>query len=371
MAGAGKLVLAEAPFRHFRADLGGHGGVVRHEPQQPLLIGRVLAHDRGAIGIAAFGITIVHADIVEREGAEIVRVGLTVGDAVELAEIVAIAGVHVALEQYILARVITRGLGEGHAVRGHVGQAHAIGIGLDLVVGRAVARRAFGADPRHQPARWIAGHAIRVDVERELVVGGVRELDAVERLAIGRVALTPDGEADARSGHQVALIGRVDEDLSLETLPRLRAEGGDAIAVHLDPALRAVEWLIAHDGDARLLCPILEDALGDLRFELPHRIAVDKILGPGGTRGVGPDRRVVIISLHLAIEFERQAADRAMVAGVGPAEAVGRHAAEIVFAAHQQHRPAKAPRLDRGDNPARGAAINDDIGAWMRLGGRG
>ena len=65
--------------------------------------------------------------------------------------------------------------------------------------------------PREEAARGVAGDDVGVDGHLELVADGVAGLDAVDRLAVLGVRLAADVVRDAGRGHQVALVGGVDE----------------------------------------------------------------------------------------------------------------------------------------------------------------
>ena len=71
-------------------------------------------------------------------GPWLLRVGLAVGNRVELLERLAPAGVEDAQEQLVLLRVVAVGLRERDAVVGMVGQAHAVAVGLHPLVACAV-----------------------------------------------------------------------------------------------------------------------------------------------------------------------------------------------------------------------------------------
>nr|WP_245737801.1 NEW3 domain-containing protein [Jiangella alba] len=129
---------------------------------------------------------------------------------------------------------------------GRPGQADAEVERLDPLVALAGAAGRVGGDAREQPTGRVARHDVRVDLALELVARA--ELDAVERLAVGRVRLAADGVADPGRRQQVALVAGVDEHLRDEDLAVLGPQRVDAptgqpdvlqpvVAVHLDLCL--------------------------------------------------------------------------------------------------------------------------------------
>src|SRR5690606_35009563 len=136
---------------------------------------------------------------------------LAVGSGVELLERRPPAGRQVTGQQFVLQRVVAFGLGERNAVRWIVSETHPEAVGLHAVVGLAVLARIPVVYARQQTAGGIAGNDVGRDGGLELVRDGPRRLNAVERLTVLRVRLASDGEGDAGGGHQVALVGGVDE----------------------------------------------------------------------------------------------------------------------------------------------------------------
>ena len=97
-----ELVFRQAPAVGFFADVGGHARVVGEEPEQALLVGAMFGQDLLAALIRSLRVVVIHPDIVEAERTMVVRVGLPVGQQVELMEGLAPAGVEDADDQLIL-----------------------------------------------------------------------------------------------------------------------------------------------------------------------------------------------------------------------------------------------------------------------------
>ncbi len=86
VAVVGELVVAQPPLAHLLTHLLRHPLVVGDEVQQPLLVVAVFPDDLGAALVAGLRVVVVHADVVEAEGAVVIHVRLAVRDFVELAE---------------------------------------------------------------------------------------------------------------------------------------------------------------------------------------------------------------------------------------------------------------------------------------------
>src|SRR4051812_28511019 len=71
-------------------------------------------------------------------------------------------------------------------------------------------RPADSVNARQQAARFVSLLHIRIDARDELMMRRVLCLDAVERLAILAIGFAPDRVRNARFGHQVAFIRRID-----------------------------------------------------------------------------------------------------------------------------------------------------------------
>ena len=151
-----------------------------------------------------------------------------------------------------------------------------------------------------------------------------------------------------------------------------RRDGDDAVALLLD-ALLAIEPGVADDRDLRFLDPGFEDLLGDVRLEDPHGAAgfverfgalalVAVLLPLLPSPGLG----LVVVLPDAMIELARKAADHGLVAGVGPAEAAGGEAAEMLLRADHDDGLAHPLGLHGGRDGARSAAVDDDVGRTGR-----
>ncbi len=209
----------------------------------------------------------------------------------------------------------------------------------------------------------------------KLVTARVFRLHAVKRLTIKRVGFPAHGEAHARRRQQIALVGGVDEHLSLIDIAVERGDCGDAAVIPGDTLL-AFEPLVAVHGDPVFLDPVFEDRFRHVRFEDPHRafravdggIALSAVAILPGFLPL-PRLRFLIGQPHPVIEIARQAADDRLVAGIRPAEAAGAEAAEMPFRSHHHHGPAHAFGLHGRDNSGGGAAVHHDVNR-NRGGGR-
>ena len=196
-----ELVFRQAPAVGFFADVGGHARVVGEEPEQALLVGAMFGQDLLAALIRSLRVVVIHPDIVEAERTMVVRVGLPVGQQVELAEGLAPAGVEDADDQLILRGVVVRRLREGDAVVRMVGRAPAVAIGLHALVTLSAHAGWFGRDAGQQAGRGVAGHLVGADrlLHRAEVVTVMKDTDlvAVPFLAVDGIRLAADMVADA------------------------------------------------------------------------------------------------------------------------------------------------------------------------------
>ena len=199
------------------------------------------------------------------------------------------------------------------------------------------------------------------------MVFGVADLDAVEGLAVGGVGLTTDVVADAGGGHEVALVGAVDEHGTGEGAAGFHGDGEDLGAVFFDAGL-AVEALAFDDGN--LVRDFGEHGVVDLGsgvgFEGPHgvfgagvavrfagEVSVAGFLLPLG--GVGVELE------DGGVELAGDAADGFFIADVGGAESAGGEAAEELGGFNEDGGAAHAGGLDGGGDACGGAAVDDDV----------
>ena len=212
----GELVFGEAPFVDFFAEVGGDAGVVAEEPEEAFLVDFVFFDDGGAGGVVAIGVVVVHPDVIGGESAVVVGIGLAVGHVLVVAPDVAPSLLDVAEVEFVAEGVVAFGFGEGNAVGGVVGEAHAEAVGLDAVVAGAFGAGVAALDAREESAFGIAGDEEGVDVVEELVGAGVVGLDAVEGFSVFGIGFAPDGVCDAGLGHEVTFVGGIDEYFSAE-----------------------------------------------------------------------------------------------------------------------------------------------------------
>ena len=206
---------------------------------------------------------------------------------------------------------------------------------------------------------------------------GVFDLHAVEGLAVGLVGLAADVVGDAGRGHQVALVGGVDEHLAAVGLARFHRDRDETPAVLADAVL-PIEPLAEDDRDFVFAEEIVEDGLGDVRLEGPGRVLAAVVAWPLEIRAllVFPVFLVLVVAADAAVEIARDAADGLLVADVGGAQSAGGHAAQVLARLDQHDGLAHAGRLDRRRNAARGAAVDDQVIATLwphaeeRRGGR-
>ena len=263
-------------------------------------------------------------------------------------------------EQFVAQGIITLRLGIGHAILRHVRQAEPEVVRLHPRIARPLLARTARLHARQQAAGGIAWHSIGIDVPQELMLRGVGRLHAVERLAVDGVAFPPDMVGHPGRRHQVALVRRVDEHGALEDAPADHRDRADRRPLEPD-AGRAVEALAAHHGHARLAEHVLVDRLRHVRLEAEQRIlaglheAIVFALLPR------PRGRVLVMAPHAPVEFPRQTADDALVAGVRHAEPAAREPAEMAPWLDDHDAAPHPGRLDAGDHARARPAVNDHV----------
>jgi hypothetical protein len=340
--------------------------VVGEGPEEALGVGEVGGADAVAGGVVGFGVGIIFADEVGGEAGVVVGVGLAVRHVGRVERKDFQTGLEVAEEELVIARVVAGGLGERDAVGGSVGETEAEIVGLDLGVGGAFGAGTGGGDAGQEAAGGIAGDDVGRDAGKELMRLGLPGLDAVEGFAELGVGLAADAVGDAGLGHEIALVGGVDEHFGADDAAGFEADRGQAGAGFLDGA-GEIEALAAEDGEVVLAHEVLEDFFRDVRLEGPHgglagvgggladaAIRADRLAGPGlGARVVLGDALV---------ELAGEAADGAFVADVGLAEAAAAEAAEAGVGADENDGVAETGGLDGGHDAAGGAAVDADFG---------
>jgi len=236
------------------------------------------------------------------------------------------------------------------------------------MVTRALGSRAAGLHPEDEAAGWVAGTHVRIHGAAEVVRRGDLlaaqqvGLVAVVGLAEGGVGLPSDHVLHAGLGHQVALVGRVDEDAPAETPAGLHRDRLNPRA-GLRHARLEIEALSAHDLHLGLPQEVVEDLLGHLRLEEEHHVLLRIVLVAAEVLGspVLPGRRVGIVALHPLVELPREAADRLLLPDIGRPQSPAREAAEVPPRLDQYHGLSHARRRHGGRDAARRAAVHDDI----------
>ena len=371
VAVVGEFIFRQAPGAQFLLHFLWHAPIIGYKPQQALLISAVLGDDLAAPLVAGFGIVVIEADVVEAEGAVIVRVGLVIRDGIKLFKELAPAGVQHAQQQFILAGIVAFGLGEGDAVAGIGRVAGAEAVGLHALVTFTDFAGISAAHTRQHAALRIARHLVGTDrlLHRAEVMAMVQhtDLDAVVLFAIDAVGLATDVVIHTCSGHKIALIGGVDEHLSRIGLA---AECGDRhdFAALFGYAFGAVEPLVTHDFETELFDVIFKHLLRRMRLKDPHRAAVTihrrsalAFVAVLGLLLLHPGFRLLIVQVDPMIKITRQAADDRLVSRVGEAKSATAQTTEMFVRRNDDHGPAHLLHLHGGGDRGAGAAINDDI----------
>ena len=134
------------------------------------------------------------------------------------------------------------------------------------------------------------------------------------------------------SGHEITLVGRVDEDLALELATAFHDDLDDARAFFDDPTLQ-IETLAEDDWHLRFFDHVVVNLRRHMRLEGPHRFLVDAVT-------VGSVFEIVLAGLQCprggigvvlpdaVVELAGEAPNGFLVADVGGAEATGGQAAE-------------------------------------------
>ena len=367
VAVVGEFVFGEPPFRELGADFFRDARVVLQRPHQALLPVQVRLVDRFAFFVSPVRITVIAADVVGRNRFVVVRVGLVVRHRREVRED-RLTGFDGAEEDFVLFFVVIFRFFKGRHIPRVVGEAHAEVVRLNAVVALAVGAVDLGVDERKKAAVRIAALDVRVDRPFELVINRVADLNPVQRFAVLGVRFAPGREGNARRGHKVAFVSRVDKDFTDERFPGKRRNRADRRAL-FDDAFFAVKAFVFEDGNLIFGDEIFEHLLGDVGFEDPHRfgfvvdtasaLARDAVL----TRHFleRPSVVVLVVEPKSVVEFARQPADDGSVAGVGGAESAAREAAEVFVGRDDDDRFAHFLRLDGGRDRRAGSAVNDDV----------
>ena len=378
-----ELVPARSPLRDLAPDGLGDARVVRERPEESALVVEVRLQQLRALLVGGLGPVPVLPHEVGGESGAVVRVRLAVRHpgvdpgpvlprlVLLLFEGLGVDRLEVPEQELVVALAVVRGLREGDAVRGVVGEAGAEAVRLHPLVPRAVGGVCILLDERKEPRARVARLNVRRDALVELVVLRKRALHAAYRLAVDEVGLASDDVAHPRGGEQVSLVRRVDEHLAAERPARERAHGDDPRAVLRDASL-AVEELAAEYPELVLALPALEDLERRVRLERPHRVLAER---PGalsvrdvvGPLLVLPVRGVLVVVRHVLVELEGESAERVLVPYVRLAESAGGEPADARLGADDHGRPAAALRLDRGGEGRGGRSVDDHVSGDVPL----
>ena len=244
-------------------------------------------------------------------------------------------------QQLVSRRLITGGPRPRHA---GVGLRHA----QAEVVGLHAAIR--GADrvgrPRHDFGQQLPGRIERRHRGAKLVQRRVLP-HARERLVVLAGALAAPGERHPGLRHEVAFVGRVGEHLRAKRGAVFHQDVRHARARLAHAGLLA-QPMVEEDSNAGVLDELAEHRLGDVGLEVP----LD---------------RAPVFAPDVLEELERVPADHFLPAVVGPAEAAGHHAAQVLAGLEERDVQPFARGRDGGDHAAGRAAVHHDIEILRRL----
>ena len=378
-----ELVPAGAPARDLPADPFRDARVVRERPHESLLVREVCLEDAFALGVRCLRPRPVRADEVARERLAVVGVRLAVRhlrvDPRRTFLPAGLAGVGDALpdlqlaqEQLVVQFPVAVRLAEGNAVGRDIGQAHAEAVRLYPAVAGAVRFRTVRRHAGQEAARRVAFHDVWIDAWPELVECCVLALDAVDGLAVDGVRLAADGIGDASRRHEVALVCGVDEHLAAKDASAFGPELDDSSVPLYDSAGTAVEAFAEDNLDAVARHPAVEDGEGCGRLERPHGVRAEGSCALAVRQVVAAllARPVALVLVPVgdgAVELERDAAERRLVADVRLAESAGGESAYAVRRLHDHRALAEAARLHRGGDSAWRAAVDHDVARDYRV----
>ena len=373
VAVVGKLIFGQPPFIHEFPNINGHTRVIRDKIHQTFLVDFMFAKDSGTPFIGSLRVIVVTANIVRAEGAVVVGIGLVVGDSVELAEASAPTRIKNAQDQFVLFGVIPVWLRERNTIFRMICQAHAKAIRLHLFVACTIFAGRLGADARQHATLGIARHLVGTDLlfERAKMMAVMQHpcLHPVPLFAVGILRFPANMIIHSRRGHQVALVGGVDEHFSVIHPAAKHGDGGDAPGLPGHAlARRTLKPLIAMNGNLVLPHETLEHLLGHVRFEDPHR-AHGPVNGRGALPLVAvlftflplPGFGLVVLKPKLMIKFTGKSADSLFVAGIGETQSTSREPAQVFIRANDEGAPAHFPGLHRGNHSGARAAVHDQV----------
>src|SRR5215471_2840242 len=224
---------------------------------------------------------------------------------------------------------------------------------------------------RQYAAPGITGNDIWADLlfhraEMMAVVQHAR-LHAVPFLDVNARRLASHVVINARSSHQVALVGRVDEHFAGVTFAAERRDRGQVGAVLLH-AILAVEPFVAMDGDLVFPDQLFKNLFCDVRLEDPHRA----LLSVNRRRALPliaillallplPGRGSVIMLPDAAVKLARQTADDRFVASVSETQTAAGEAAQMLVRRDDDDRLAHPFCLYRRRDRRGSAPVNDQV----------
>ena len=366
-----EFILRQAPFFQLVLHLLRHARVIGDEPEKALLVGSVLGDDLLAALVAGLGVIVVVADVIKAEWAVVVRVRFVIRDGVKFLEELAPAGVQHTQQQLILTGIVPFGFWKGDAIAGIIGVAGAEAVSLHALVTAAELTRRLHANAWKHTAFGITRYFVGADglLHGTKVVAMMQhaDLDAVVLFTIDAVGFTSDVILHTSCGHEVALIGGVDEHFTVVSFTAERGDGGDLLTLLFHTAF-AIQPFITHHFDAVFFDEVFKNHLRSMRLEDPH-CAVFTIHGRCALPLVAvfvflllhPGLRLLIVHVDAVIKLTRQTTDDGLVSCVRKTEPAAAKAAEMLVRAHNDHGFAHLFHLNGGSDRSTCAAIDDDI----------
>ena len=271
----GELIPAEPERGHLPANPFRHGFVGRQEAVELEGVLPVLLQDLRPGGRVGRAPAVRAADQSHREegAGRVADVELAAGQRVQFPGQALVAGcLEEATDQLEARRIVVGRRREGHAVRGVLGHAETETVDHHAALG-------LGVDPGVDRTDQRQGDAVRIEGFESKPWGAV--LAAGEAFVVFRAAFAAERPIDAGGGHQVAFVGRVDEDLGGE-----RSLLGDQMGQPAAFGLGRDQPLLGQHADACLLEHRLGHAGGHVGFVGPDR-AVIRVHGEGRPEAAG------------------------------------------------------------------------------------
>ena len=198
------------------------------------------------------------------------------------------------------------------------------------MVGFAFGRRGYRGDACDDAALGVPRRVVGADLAGEYpeVVTVVQNayLRAIMLFVEFGIRFPSDMIRNSGCGHEVAFVGRVDENLSSEGLTREHCNRDDSAIVEAD-AFGAIEPFIAKDGDSEFFHVIFEDLLGDAGFEDPHGALflvhghrALPLIAEGFALLVHPGFGLLIVLPDAVVEVAGEAADDGFISAIRVAQ---------------------------------------------------